>query len=232
LAKNSIFTGVSGSRIARADSVAVIGLGRFGQELALELMATGTEVLGIDAREDVVQRLNGKLTRVVVADSTREEVLRELSVDQFERVVVAIGSDLQASILTASMLVSLGVPTIWAKALNDAHGRILSQLGVHHVVYPEKEMGRRVAHLVRGAALDFLEIDNDYVIVKMNANSELVGRTLGESRVRSRFKITVLAIQHSDEVWLPADSTSELEAGDVILIGGSTKAAEEFAQLV
>ncbi len=232
MAKNSIFTGVSGSRIARADSVAVIGLGRFGQELALELMATGTEVLGIDAREDVVQRLNGKLTRVVVADSTREEVLRELSVDQFERVVVAIGSDLQASILTASMLVSLGVPTIWAKALNDAHGRILSQLGVHHVVYPEKEMGRRVAHLVRGAALDFLEIDNDYVIVKMNANSELVGRTLGESRVRSRFKITVLAIQHSDEVWLPADSTSELEAGDVILIGGSTKAAEEFAQLV
>jgi trk system potassium uptake protein TrkA len=232
LAKNSIFTGVSGSRIARADSVAVIGLGRFGQELALELMATGTEVLGIDAREDVVQRLNGKLTRVVVADSTREEVLRELSVDQFERVVVAIGSDLQASILTASMLVSLGVPTIWAKALNDAHGRILGQLGVHHVVYPEKEMGRRVAHLVRGAALDFLEIDNDYVIVKMNANSELVGKTLGESRVRSRFKITVLAIQHSDEVWLPADSTSELEAGDVILIGGATKAAEEFAQLV
>ena len=198
----------------------------------MELMYTGTEVLGIDAREDVVQRLNGQLTRVVVADATREEVLRELAVDQFERVVVAIGSDLQASILTASMLVSLGVPTIWAKALNDAHGRILSQLGVHHVVYPEKEMGRRVAHLVRGAALDFLEIDNDYVIVKMTANSELVGRTLGESRVRSRFAVTVLAIQHSDAVWLPADATSVLEEGDVILIGGTTRVAEEFAQIV
>lgn len=232
MAKNSIFTGVSGSRIARADSVAVIGLGRFGQELAIELMNTGTEVLGIDAREEVVQRLNGQLTRVVAADSTREEVLRELSVDQFERVVVAIGSDLQASILTASMLVSLGIPSIWAKALNDAHGRILSQLGVHHVVYPEKEMGRRVAHLVRGAALDFLEIDNDYVIVKMTANSELVGRTLGESRVRSRFNVTVLAIRHDDAVWLPADSLSELVDGDVILIGGSTRAAEEFAQIV
>lgn len=198
----------------------------------MELMSTGTEVLGIDAREDVVQRLNGQLTRVVVADATREEVLRELAVDQFERVVVAIGSDLQASILTASMLVSLGVPTIWAKALNDAHGRILSQLGVHHVVYPEKEMGRRVAHLVRGAALDFLEIDNDYVIVKMTANSELVGRTLGESRVRSRFAVTVLAIQHSDAVWLPADANSVLEEGDVILIGGATRVAEEFAQIV
>jgi trk system potassium uptake protein TrkA len=231
LAKTTIFTGVSGSRIARADSVAVIGLGRFGQELAMELMSTGTEVLGIDAREDVVQRLNGQLTRVVVADATREEVLRELAVDQFERVVVAIGSDLQASILTASMLVSLGVPTIWAKALNDAHGRILSQLGVHHVVYPEKEMGRRVAHLVRGAALDFLEIDNDYVIVKMTANSELVGRTLGESRVRSRFAVTVLAIQHSDAVWLPADANSVLEEGDVILVGGGTRVAEEFAQI-
>jgi trk system potassium uptake protein TrkA len=232
LAKNSIFTGVSGSRIARADSVAVIGLGRFGQELSIELMNTGTEVLGIDAREEVVQRLNGQLTRVVVADSTREEVLRELSVDQFERVVVAIGSDLQASILTASMLVSLGIPSIWAKALNDAHGRILSQLGVHHVVYPEKEMGRRVAHLVRGAALDFLEIDNDYVIVKMTANSELVGRTLGESRVRSRFNVTILAIRHDDAMWLPADSLSELVDGDVILVGGSTRAAEEFAQIV
>lgn len=232
MAKNSIFTGASGNRIAQADSVAVIGLGRFGQDLALELMKNGTEVLGIDADEEVVQRLNGQLTRVVVADSTREEVLRELSVDQFDRVVVSIGSDIEASILTASMLVSLGVSTIWAKALNDAHGRILSQLGVHHVVYPEKEMGRRVAHLVRGAALDFLEIDNDYVIVKMSANSELIGRTLAESRVRARFKVTVLAIRHSDAEWLPAEATSEFAAGDVILIGGSTRAAEEFAQIV
>jgi trk system potassium uptake protein TrkA len=99
-------------------------------------------------------------------------------------------------------------------------------------VYPEKEMGRRVAHLVRGAALDFLEIDNDYVIVKMSANSELIGRTLAESRVRARFKVTVLAIRHSDAEWLPAEATSEFAAGDVILIGGSTRAAEEFAQIV
>lgn len=225
-------SGKANRKIAAADSVVVIGLGRFGQELAMELMHTGTEVLGIDSREDVVQRLNGKLTKVVVADSTDDEVLKQLAVDQFERVVVAIGSDIQASILTSSMLVSLNVPNIWAKALNDAHGRILSQLGVHHVVYPEKEMGRRVAHLVRGAALDFLEIDNDYVIVKMEANSALIGNALGESRVRSRFGVTVLAIQHSDAVWLPADSTSELEAGDVILVGGSTRAAEEFAQIV
>lgn len=225
-------TGKANRKIAAADSVVVIGLGRFGQELAMELMNTGTEVLGIDSREDVVQRLNGKLTKVVVADSTDDEVLKQLAVDQFERVVVAIGSDIQASILTSSMLVSLNVPNIWAKALNDAHGRILSQLGVHHVVYPEKEMGRRVAHLVRGAALDFLEIDNDYVIVKMEANSALIGKALGESRVRSRFGVTVLAIQHSDAVWLPADSASELEAGDVILIGGPTRSAEEFAQIV
>ena len=142
-------------RIAAADSVAVIGLGRFGRALALELMAGGTEVLGIDGNEDIVQSLNGQLTHVVMADSTREDALRQLSVPEFDRVVVAIGSDIQSSILTTSLLMRLGVQQLWAKAVSDAHGLILEQFGVPHVVYPEKDMGRRVAHLVRGAMQDY-----------------------------------------------------------------------------
>ena len=130
------------SRIAEADSVAVIGLGRFGTSLALELMASGTEVLGIDGNEEVVQALNGQLTRVVRADSTNREALLQLAVNEFDRVVVAIGSDIQASILTTSVLLGFNVPQIWAKATSDPHGRILEQLGVPHVVYPEKDMGR------------------------------------------------------------------------------------------
>ncbi len=158
MAKFSLFSDTS-RRIAEADSVAVIGLGRFGSSLALELMASGTEVLGIDSDEEIVQSHNGQLTQVVRADSTKEEALRQLAVDEFDRVVVAIGDDVQASILTASLLLQLKVPVVWAKAISEQHGTILAQLGVHHVVYPEKDMGRRVAHLVRGAAIDYLEID-------------------------------------------------------------------------
>lgn len=144
------------TRVASADSVVVIGLGRFGSALALELMASGTDVLGIDADEEIVQSLNGRLTHVVCADSTKEEALRQLSVHEFDRAVVGIGHDLQSSILTTSLLLRFGTATVWAKATSDAHGEILNQLGVHHVVYPEHDMGRREAHLVRNDLLDFI----------------------------------------------------------------------------
>ena len=133
-----------------ATSVAVIGLGRFGGALATELVRSGTEVLGIDTDEDVVQSLNGVLTHVVRADSTKEVALEQLGVTQFDRVVVGIGSDIQASILTTSLLKRMGVRSIWAKAISEQHGLILEQLGIEHVIFPEADMGRRVAHLVRG----------------------------------------------------------------------------------
>ena len=142
MARFAIFGADTSRRIAEADSVAVIGLGRFGSSLALELMAGGTDVLGIDVDEDLVQALNGQLTQVVRADSTKEEALRQLAVDEFDRVVVAIGDDISASILTCSVLLSLKIPVIWAKVGDDRHGLILEQLGVHHVIYPEKDMGR------------------------------------------------------------------------------------------
>ena len=162
--------------------MAVIGLGRFGRAIALELMATGTEVLGIDTKEEIVQSLNGELTQVVRADTTKKEVLQQLGVNEFDRVVVAIGSDVQSSILTTSILLRMGIPHIWAKAVSDAHGQILNQLGVAHVIYPEKDMGRRVAHLVRGAALDYIEVDDDYAIVKMGPNRVVEGKRLGDTR--------------------------------------------------
>lgn len=212
-------------------SVAVIGLGRFGRELALELEANGTEVLGIDTNEEIVQSLNGLLTKVVKADTTNMELLEQLAIQNFDSVVIAIGSDLQSSILTASLVVQLGIPNIWAKALTDAHGQILSQLGVQHIVYPEKDMGRRVAHLVRGAAMDFMEVDSEYAIVKMTPNSHLVGKTLGETNIRKKYGITVLAVRREGTSWIPAESSTMLNKDDIILVGGQTHLAEEFSQL-
>lgn len=212
--------------------MAVIGLGRFGRALALELMAGGTEVLGIDLDEDLVQALNGELTHVVRADSTKQEVLRQLAVDEFDRVVVAIGSDISASILTCSVLLSMDIPAIWAKAVDDQHGLILEQLGVHKVIYPESDMGKRVAHLVRGAALDFIEIAPGYAMVKAPAPSSIQDTPLGETGLRRTHGVTIAAFQHGDEEWHNADNSTVLRAGDKILVVGKTPDAEGFAQLL
>lgn len=218
-------------RIAEADSVAVIGLGRFGTSLALELMASGTEVVGIDADEDVVQSLNGELTQVVRADSTKLEVLRQLGIDEFDRVVVAIGTDITASILTASLLLQLKVPVIWAKALDERHGAVLEQLGVHRVVYPEKDMGRRVAHLVRGAAADYLELDKGFAIVKTAAPQSLHGLSLADAGVRAQHGITVAAHRSENGSWANATQDTVLRPGDTVLIVGPIDRVESFAQL-
>ena len=218
-------------RIAEADSVVVIGLGRFGASLALELMAGGTEVLGIDTDEDIVQSLNGELTQVVRADSTKPEVLRQLAVNEFDRVVVAIGSDLQASILTCSVLLGMKIPVIWAKAVTEQHALILEQLGVHHVIRPEAEMGRKVAHLVRGAALDYIEIEKGYAIVKSAPPERLVGTPLGKTGLRKEFGVTIAAYKKPGAEWHNADADTVLEQGDMILIVGPTRKAEGFAQL-
>jgi len=223
--------GENARRIAEADSVAVVGLGRFGRALALELMASGTEVLGIDADESIVQDLNGQLTQVVRADATKEETLRQLAVPQFDRVVVAVSSDLKVSILCASLLLQLGGPVVWAKATDEQHGRILEQLGVHHVVYPEADMGRRVAHLVRGAAKDYLEIASGYALVKAAAPEELHGVPLGESDLRRRRGVTVAAWQGPEGGWRHADSNTVLHAGDTVIALGPTRSVEAFAQL-
>jgi trk system potassium uptake protein len=217
--------------VAQADSVAVIGLGRFGRSLALELMANGTEVLGIDASEEIVQSLNSQLTHVVQADSTKEEVLRQLSVPDFDRVVIAIGSDIQSSILTTSLLLRFGIQNLWAKAVSDAHGTILEQLGVKHVIYPEKEMGKRVAHLVRGSMQDYLEIGENFSIVKMAPPARLIGKSLSESHIRSSLGVTITAVKPDGGQWGYTTADTVIQPTDTILVSGPTAKAEAFSQL-
>jgi trk system potassium uptake protein TrkA len=223
--------GDTSRRIAEADSVAVIGLGRFGSALALELMAAGVEVLGIDTNEELVQSHNGELTQVVRADSTKEESLRQLAVDEFDRVVVAIGDDVQASILTCSILLGLKIPVIWAKAVSERHGLILEQLGVHHVINPERDMGRRVAHLVRGAAIDYLEIEPGYSLAKIAAPASIRGMPLGRTTIRQQHGITVTAFRSPSGEWQNADNETVLKDGDTALIVGPSARVEAFAQL-
>lgn len=232
MARLHLFGGVDPSQAANADAVVVIGLGRFGQALALELMDSGTDVLGIDSREEIVQALNGRLTHVVRADSTQEDGLRQLSVHEFDRAVVAIGTDIEASILTTSLLIRFGIADIWAKAVSDAHGTILEQIGVPHVIYPEKDMGKRVAHLVRGRMQDYIEVGDNFALVKTVPPRAILGRPLSESAVRTQFGVTVTAFKRGDRPWTYATAETVLEAGDVILVAGPVRKAEAFTQRI
>ncbi|WP_218957259.1 TrkA family potassium uptake protein [Streptomyces sp. UH6] len=218
-------------RAGHRDAVVVIGLGRFGSAVARALADSETEVLGVDSSREVVQVLSGSLTHTVRADSTKEDALRQLGVHEFDRAVVAIGSNLEASILTASLLVSFGIRHVWAKAISEEHGRILSQLGVHHVVYPEHDMGRRVAHLVRGRMLDYVEWEDDFTMVKTNPPADIVGTALGGSGVRDRHGVTVVAVKRPGLGFAAATPATVVGPSDTVIIAGSKRATERFSEL-
>lgn len=218
-------------RLSKIDSVVVIGLGRFGRALALELMANDTEVLGIDADEQIVQEMSTKLTHVVRADSTSEDAMRQVAVQDFDRAVVAIGTDIESSLLTASLLKNLGISNIWAKAISEAHGRILDQLGIAHVVYPEHDMGRRVAHLVKGRMLDFIQFETDFAMVKTEPPQFLLGVPLSGSGVRREHGVTVVGVKKPLGSFTHATGETVLEAGDMVIMSGRPRDVEKFSEL-
>ncbi|GAA2852686.1 TrkA family potassium uptake protein [Streptosporangium fragile] len=215
----------------RNDPVVVIGLGRFGSSLALELFRRGTEVLAVDSRPKVVQSLAGKLTHVVAADSTDIEALRQIGVQDFYRAVVAIGTDLESSILTTSLLVELEIEDIWAKAISREHGRILERVGAHHVVLPEHDMGERLAHMLNGRMLDYMEVGENYALAKTRPPREYIGVPLGESNLRRKYGVTVVCVKGPYDEFTYADAGTVLGYGDVIVIAGTIEQVDRFTEL-
>lgn len=215
-----------------ANGVVVIGLGRFGRSLALELVAQGEEVLGIDADPKVVAALAGRLTHVVEADTTNEDAMRQLAVGTFSRAVIGMGNDLEASILSATVAIELGVDHVWAKAISASHARILERIGVRHVVRPEHDMGKRVAHLVRGEEiLDYVEFDDDYAFAKAPAPRALHGRTLGGYGVRQEFGITVVSVKPAGGSFSYATPETVIREGDQVVVAGPSERVEAFSNL-
>lgn len=213
-------------------NVIVIGMGRFGSSLARELVRTGHEVLGVDTDEKLVQQMAQELTHTVKADCTDEAVLTELGIQEFDAAVVAIGADIEASILTTSLLLRLGVPNVWAKANSKSHGRILEQLGAHHVVFPEYEMGKRVAHMVSGESLDYVPIDNDFVMLKAKVPESFHNKNLAELKIRTNYHVTVVAVTKGDGNYSPAFPETVLESGDQIVVAGQVEPLNKFCQVI
>ncbi|MFC4059861.1 potassium channel family protein [Planomonospora corallina] len=214
----------------RGDAVAVIGLGRFGGALADELIRRDVEVLGVDSDARNVQEFSARLTHVVCADSTDPEALRQLGLAEFGRVVVGIGTNIESSILTTSILTDLAVPDIWAKAISRQHARILERVGAHHVVQPEADMGERVAHLVTGRMLDYIEVEEDYALVKTKAPGWAAGRTLGGLRIRTEYGVTVVAVKKPGAKFTYATSETVIGSGDTLLVAGDTDGTERFSE--
>lgn len=210
-------------------NVAVIGLGRFGGAVAASLIRMGHEVFGIDGNPEIVQEWSDRLTHIVQADTTNAATLQRLGLQDFQHVVVGIGSDLEASVLTTLALSELGVGDIWAKAVTVNHGRILERTGAHHVIYPEVVMGERVAHLVTSKMLDFIEFDDGYAIVKLRAPATTWGQTLEAMGLRARFGITVIGVKRSRQDFVNAQPDTRIEKGDIIVVSGSTRQVEKFA---
>lgn len=216
---------------ADTSPVVVVGLGRFGTSVAQSLVHLGHEVLAIDEDMDLVQRWSGELTHVVQADCTDEDALRQVGVDGFDRAIVGIGNDVEASVLTVLTLVELGVKEVWAKAISKKHGKILHSVGAFHVVYPESAMGERVAHMVTGAMIDYIELDDDYAIARTRVPSAAAGMTLAEAALRTKHGVTIVGVKRRGEDFTHALPDTEIHASDELIVSGPTRKVEKFAAM-
>ena len=208
----------------------VVGMGRFGAAVALTLERLGFEVLAMEKNRNTVQHYTGVLP-LVEGDATDPEALEQVGAADFSSAVVGVGTSLESSVLITANLVDAGVKSIWAKATSREHGRILRRIGAHHVVYPEMAMGERVAHLVTGKMIDFIEFDDGFAIVKTRAPAEAVGRTLEESALRSRHGITIVGVKRRGADFTYARPETRVEAGDLLIVSGPTVSVERFAAL-
>ncbi|MBW7458710.1 potassium channel family protein [Paenibacillus sepulcri] len=203
---------------------AVIGMGRFGSSVASALSNLGFEVLAIDSDEQKTQDVASIVTHAVSADTTDEDALRALGIRNFDVVVVAIGADIQASILTTLILKDLGVPKLIVKAQNELHGKVLSKIGADKVIFPERDMGLRVAHhLISPNILDFIELSDDYSIVEMKAPAQAVGKNLKQLDIRAKYKCNVLAIKTDNHMNISPYADDIIKDNDILVIVGKNQ---------
>jgi trk system potassium uptake protein len=211
---------------------AVIGMGRFGASVAATLYDMGHDVLAIDAEEEKIENIVDRVTHAVVADSTSEHALKSLGITNFDVVIVSIGQDIQASILTTLVLKELGVNYIVAKARTDLHGKVLQKIGADRIVFPERDMGVRVANnLVATNVLDFIELSPDYSIVEIVAPEDMAGKSLAELDLRAKFGVNVMAIRSAEKrINISPSAADRVVAGDVLIVVGENDSISKMGR--
>ena len=201
--------------------IVVIGLGRFGSSVCKELYNMGHEVMAIDTDPEKVDDLRDFASFTVIADATDENQLKSLGVRNFEHAIVAIGDNLQASVLCTLMLKELGLPKVWVKARDLQHEKILHKVGADRVIQPEKEMGIRVAHHVDSEKIvDYIDLSKDYSIIELVASSKMANRTLISLDIRKEFNCVVLAIKRLEDVNIAPAIDDIVEKDDILIVMG------------
>ena len=213
-------------------SYVVIGLGRFGAEMALQLYSHGEDVLAIDTDELIVDKIADRVTKAVAADARDLDVLRKLGVEDFDRAVVAVGSDLAASALITMNLKTLGVPYILCKAHDDTYREILEKLGASRVIIPEREMADKLAKgLTTAGVMEYIELSGEYGIVEMAPPAEWLGKTIRALELRSRFGANVIAQRRGEELRIPPDIDTPLSDDCVLVVLGSYKVLDKLEKM-
>lgn len=212
---------------------AVIGLGRFGGSICKALSEQGMEVLAMDKDENRVNEFASLATQSVIADTTDENVLKNIGIRNFDHVIVAIGDEIQSSILTTLILKELGVSNITVKAQNDYHEKVLRKIGADHVVHPERDMGKRIAHyIVSNNVLDYLELSDEYSIVEIRVNELLAGHTIIELDVRAKYGLNIVAIKRGKEIIVSPTAEDPLQLEDILIIIGADSDITRFEKKV
>ena len=213
-------------------SYMVIGLGRFGSQVARELCRLGCQVLAVDMDSDLVSQIANDVTHAVVADGQDKEVLRALGAKEFDCAIVAIGDDLAASVLITMNLKELGVPQIICKAHGDTHRRVLEKLGADRVVIPEKEQADRLARsLSSHNLLDYIELSEEYGIVEVPAPGSWKGKSLKELNVRAKLGVNILAIRRGGKINVSPGADFTFEDQDVVVVLGDSAALKRVQKL-
>ena len=213
-------------------SYIIIGLGRFGQTLARLLCALGAEVLALDKRSDLVQQVAEDVTHAVVGDGQDKEVLRALGARNFDCGIIAIGSNLAASVLTAMNLKELGVPYIICKAHDETHRKVLEKLGVDRVIIPEQENAQRLARSLNSHnVLEYIELSEDYGILEIPAPKGWIGKTIKELNVRAKLGVNIIAVENDKETNVSPSADYQIVPGDVMVVLGDNYALEAVQKL-
>ena len=212
---------------------AVIGLGRFGGSICSTLAEQGMEVLAIDINEDRVNNYAMIASHAVVGDSTDEKVLKEFGIRNFDHVVVAIGDNIQASILTTIILKELGVRNITVKAQNDYHEKVLVKIGADHIVHPERDMGKRIANnMISNSVLDYLELSDEHSIVEIVASEKMDGHTILNLDVRAKYGINIVAIKRKNEIIVSPQANELINKNDILIVIGADVDINRFEKKV
>lgn len=210
----------------------VIGCGRFGGSVAKSLTKLGHDVLAVDKDEKTIQNISEHVTHAVQSSGTDEEALHSLGIENFDVAVISIGADIETSIMATLIAKEAGIEYIVAKAQSDLHAKVLYKIGADRVVFPEREMGERVAHnLVDHSILDYIELSSEYSIMELEVPTDWAGKNLLDLNLRGRHGINVMAIKQGEEINIAPDAEDELQEEDILVVIGHVKDLNKIQDL-